>query len=306
MIEVDHATPAMRRIATDSARMDLVAHGLLFGEGPLWHAAEGALYWTDILGDTIWKWTPGVGRELVMRPSGKANGMTLDGERRRVVAGWGARSIWRVEHDGSTVTLASKYAGRRINTPNDLVVKSDGAIYWTDSSGALFIPGMEGDDVQRYIDTHPVFRLAPGEEEPSVATEGVVSYPNGLAFSPDESVMYVADTWAANVRAFAVADDGSLEGEGTVFYELVGEEPGVADGIKVDVDGNVYVTGPGGVHVTDSAGNLVGRIRVSGHATNMAWGDADWQSLYVTTYSSVYRVRLGVAGVPVAPLSEGA
>lgn len=298
MVEVDRAAPGLARIVTDRSGLDLIAHDLSFGEGPVWSVEEGALYWVDILGDAIWKWTPGVGRSLVMRPSGKANGMTFDLDGRRVVAGWGSRSVWRVERDGSIETVATHYDGRRINTPNDIVVRSDGSIYWTDPTGALFIPGMEGDDVQRYLDSHPVFRLSADGGTVAVVTEDVL-YPNGLAFSPDESTLYVADTWRAQVVAFPVAADGGVAGPGTVFYQLVGDEPGVADGMKVDVEGNVYVTGPAGVHVIDPDGTLLGRLKISGHTTNMAWGDADWRSLYVTTYSSVYRIRLGIPGIPV-------
>lgn len=303
MIDTDRAASGFEHIVTAGARMDLIAHDLLFGEGPVWNAEEHALYWVDILGDCIWRWAPGAGRELVMRPSGKANGMTLDARGRRVVAGWGSRSIWRVERDGSIVTLATHFEGRRINSPNDLVVRSDGCIFWTDPTGALFIPGMEGPDVQRYLDSHPVFRLSADGRTVSLVTESL-AYPNGLAFSPDERTLYVADTWRAEVVAFPVRADGVVLDRGEVFYRLVGDEPGVADGMKLDTEGNVYVTGPAGVHVVDPGGRLLGRIRLPGHTTNMAWGDDDWHSLYVTTYSSVYRLRLGVAGLPV-PAAEG-
>lgn len=307
MIRTDHATPELERIVAGASRLDLIAQGLLFGEGPLWHAQEGALYWVDILGDTIHRWTPGVGREVVLHPSTKANGLTLDFEGRLLCAGWASRSVWRREHDGTIVDLATEWQGRRINTPNDLVVRSDGSIYWTDSSGALFIPGMAGEDVQRYLDTHPVFRVFPDDGRVELVTEAV-SYPNGLAFSPDESILYVADTWSRNVQAFDVAPDGTLAGGGRVFYALVGEEPGVADGMKVDVEGNVYVTGPAGIHVIAPDGRLLGRIKVPGHTTNLAWGEDDWRTLFVTTYSSVYRMRLGIPGMPVptVPAAEAA
>jgi gluconolactonase len=299
------ATDLQRReldeLLPSSSQLDLVAHGLLFGEGPVWHPTERALYWSDILGDATWRWEPGVGREVVMRPTTKANGMTLDADLRRVVAGWGSRSVWRVEHDGSITTLASEYEGRRFNTPNDVVVDTRGLVYWTDSTGAMFIPGMDGDDAQRYLDMQAVFRVDPDSGEVAMLTDELL-YPNGLAFSPDESRLYVTDTWGRRVTVFDVDASGAL-GAPVTFYELVGEEPGVADGIKVDVQGNVYVTGPAGVHILDAAGNLLGRLKVPGHATNMAWGDDDWQTLYITSYSSVFRVRMGVPGIP-APREE--
>ena len=303
MVHTDMEQPELGRIVTSSSRVEVIAHGMLFGEGPVWHAAEGTLYWVDIMKDTIWKWTPGVGQAVVMRPSGRANGMTLDAKRRRVVAGWSTRTIWRVEHDGSIVTIADSYEGKKLNTPNDIVVKSDGSIYWTDPSGALFIPGMEGEDLQRYIDTHPVLRLSPDGDEVSLVTDEL-QYPNGLAFSPDESILYVADTWGHTVVAYDVLEDGSVAVPGRVFYSLVGDEPRRADGVKLDVEGNVYVTGPGGIHVISPAGKLIGRLLFEGHVANMAWGDDDWHSLYVTGREKVYRVRLGIQGVAVCPIKE--
>lgn len=298
MIEVDLAQPDLHEVVSSASRLDTVAHGLLFGEGPVWHSAEACLYWADILGDTIWRWRPRAGAEIVMRPSGKANGMTFDRTHRRVVAGWSSRSIWRAEHDGSITTLATHFNGHKINTPNDVVVSSGGAIYWTDCSGALFIPGMDGGDLQRYLDTHPVFRLSPDEQTITLLTDDM-PYPNGLAFSPDESLLYVADTYQSHVRAFSMHSDGTFADNGPVLYTLVGDEPGVADGLKVDSEGNIYVTGPGGIHVVTPLGRLMGRLRIPGHVTNMAWGDHDWRTLYITTYSSVYRIRLRIPGLPV-------
>ena len=305
-MHTDMEAPGFERIVSRDATLDVVAHGIFFGEGPVWDARNGCLFYTDIIGDTIWKWTPGLGHEVVVRPSNKADGLTLDREGRLVVAGWASRTVWRIEPDGSFVTLASHYDGQKLNTPNDIVVKSDGAIYWTDPTGALFNVGMAGpeDDIQRYLDFHGVFRLAPDDGPLSLAIEDC-AYPNGLCFSPDESLLYVNDTWLANIRVFDVRPDGSV-GNARLFYELVGHEPGVADGMKVDVEGNVYVTGPGGIHVIDPRGNLLGRLRLPAHATNLAFGDADWRTLYVTTHSPglVYRVRLNVPGMPV-PVLEG-
>jgi gluconolactonase len=296
-MDVDMASPGLEQIVPKEASLDRIAYGLAFSEGPVWNARQECLLYVDIIGDTIWKWTPGIGSEIVLRPSFKADGMTYDRQGRLVVAGWASRTVWRMEHDGSIVTLASHYQGKKLNTPNDIVVKSDGAIYWTDPSGALYNLGMAGDDVQRYLDFHGVFRLSPDGSTMALVIEDCV-YPNGLAFSPDESLIYVNDTRLANIRVFDVLPDGSVSNP-RLFYTLVGDESGVADGMKIDTLGNVYCTGPGGIQVIDPRGHLLGRLRIPGHTTNMAWGDADWRSLYVTTFDSVYRLKLNVPGIPV-------
>lgn len=223
--------------------------------------------------------------------------MTYDRQGRLVVAGWASRTVWRMEHDGSIVTRASHYQGKKINTPNDIVVKSNGAIFWTDPPMAMYIPGMAGDDVQRYLDFIGVFRLSPDGSTLTPVADDFVN-PNGLAFSPDESLLYINDTSRRHIRVFEVQPDGTLH-NGRLFYEARGDEPGNPDGMKVDAEGNVYYTGPAGIRVIDPRRNLLGRMKLPGYVTNMAWGDADWQSLYITTRDSVYRVKLHVAGVPV-------
>ena len=297
-MDIDMATPEVRRLIPEQGYFEEIASGLTFGEGPVWHRRERALYWTDIVGDVVWKWRRGVGREVVINGSGKANGMTVDREGRLVVAGWGSRRIWRRENDGSITTLASHYEGKKLNSPNDVVVKSDGSIYWTDSPGACFIPGMAGEDIQRYLDIQGVFRLSPdGGTVTLVAAD--CNYPNGLAFSHDEKKLYVTDTRVGLIRVYDVREDGSL-GPGSIFNKLVGSEPGVGDGIKVDVEGTIYSTGPGGIHILKPDGSLIGRIKIPGHhCTNLAWGDDDWKSLYLTTFPKVLKMRVRVPGVPV-------
>lgn len=294
-MDIERIAPGLDRIVESHPPFDRVAHGIQFGEGPVWDRRTGQLYFVDILGNTIWKWKPGVGREVVLHPSGYADGMTFDRDGRLLVAGWSLRTVWRFEKDGSIKTLVSHYQGKKINTPNDIVVKSDGSIYWTDSRGGLIIPGMVPEDCQQYLDYQGVFRLAPDGKQISLVI-GDCQSPNGLAFTPDESVLYVNDTLLGHIRAFDVRADGSL-GPGRLFYKLMGKEEGVADGMKVDVEGNVYCTGPGGIHVMDPKGNLLGRLKIHGHCTNMGWGDGDWRSLYITTHDSVYRMRVKIPGV---------
>jgi gluconolactonase len=295
-MEFDMAAPGFERLVPRDSALGVVAHDLQFGEGPVWNRRTNEMYWVDIIGDSIWKWKEGVGRKLVMSPSYRADGMTFDREGRLVVAGWSWRRVWRMELDGSITTLCTEFEGQKLNSPNDIVVKSDGAIYFTDPSGGLNNVEMHGDDVQRYMDYHGVFRISP-DGRTTLATRDFV-YPNGLAFSPDEALLYINDTRQNLIRVYDVADDGALK-NGRLFSKLEGPEPGVADGMKVDVEGNVYCTGPAGIHVFSPQGKLLGRIIIPGHSTNLGFGDADWRTLYITTYTSLFRVRMGVPGISV-------
>jgi gluconolactonase len=287
----------IERLVEKNPPLDRIAHGQVFGEGPVWDRRKGELYWVEIIGNTIWKWKPGVGSSVVLKPSSHANGMTFDQQGRLTVAGWSKRSVWRFEHDGSITTIASHYQGKKINSPNDIVVKSDGSTWFTDSAGGLVIPGMVAEDVQRYLPFQGVYRITPDGKALQLAIEDV-SYPNGLCFSPDEKRLYVNDSRMGIIRVWKVSSGNQVSG-GKVFHKMQGADAGVADGMKCDVEGNVYCTGPGGVHIISPAGKLLGRLKVPGHSTNMCWGDDDWCSLYVTTYDSVYRTRVKVPGVAV-------
>lgn len=290
-------SPKFHDIVPRDAVLERVSHGHIFTEGPVWNSREGALYWTDIIGDTIWKWNPGVGKSVVLRPSGKANGMTFDKQGRLLVAGWSNRTVWRMALDGVITPLATHYQGKKLGTPNDIVVKSDGAVYFTDPPGGVGIVEMEGEDLQQYLDFSGVYRLNPDTGEFSLLTDSVPGC-NGLAFSPDESVLYVNDTGGRYIDVFDVQPDGTLKNSRR-FADVVGEEPGNPDGMKVDVQGHVYCTGPAGIHVFDPSGNCLGRLKVPEHCSNMAWGDADWKTLYITARTSVYRMRLAIQGIAV-------
>jgi gluconolactonase len=296
-MHTEAASPKFHDIAPKNASLERVSHGHIFTEGPVWNAREGALYWTDIIGNTIWKWTPGVGRSVVLRPSGKANGMTFDKEGRLLVAGWTNRTVWRMELDGSIVPLATHYDGKKIGTPNDIVTKSDGSIYFTDPPGGVGIVEMEGEDLQQYLDYSGVYRLEPKSRTLTLLTDDVPGC-NGLTFSPDEKTLYVNDTGGRFIQAYDVQADGTLRNSRR-FADIVGEEAGNPDGMKVDVQGNVYCTGPAGIHVFDPAGQYLGRLKVPEHCANMAWGDADWKTMYITARTSVYRMRLSIPGIPV-------
>jgi len=294
-MDVEFLAAGMKDLFESNPPLDHVAGGISFAEGPVWDKRKQCLMFSEIIGSRIHRWTPGVGLETVMEATGHANGMTFDRDARLLVAGWSRRTVWRIEKDGSTTTLASHYQNKKLNTPNDIVVRSDGTIYFTDSDGGLFIPAMDGEDIQKYLEFSGVYRIsADGRTCEPVITD--MSFPNGIAFSPDESLLYVTDTWQKNIKVFDVKPDGSVT-NGRVFYELYGHEPGHADGVKVDRAGNVYATGQAGIHVIDPQGRLLGRLRIPGETTNLAWGGDNWRTLYITTFHSVFRTRVQVQGI---------
>ena len=295
-VEVDMCAPGWEDIVDTSPPIDVIARDIIFGEGPTWDAKNKRLFFTDIIGGTIWKWTPGIGQEAILSPSTKANGTCLDLENRLVVAGWGGRTIFRLEHDGTWKTLADKWQGKKFNSPNDIVVSSDGSIWFTDPPGGTLNVGMVGPDMQRYLDTQPVFRISP-DGELSVVTEDFV-YPNGLCFSPDEKILYVNCSRERLIRAYDVGPDGTV-GPARIFHAYSGPERGVPDGLKCDTAGNVWCTAPGGVWVHAPSGEVIVRIKTPGqHATNIAFGGDDWKSLFITLVGSVVRTRINIAGLP--------
>ena len=298
-MDIDKIAPGLERLIDPMATLDVVAHGMAFGEGPGWDRRTRQLYWVDIIGSSIWKWKPGVGKELVMHPTGFANGMTFDKQGRLLVCGWSSRNVWRMEKDGGISILTERCDGRKYNSPNDIVMRSDGTVYFTDSAGGLVNIGMvaAGTDIQRQSEVQGVYRISPDGKKVSLAA-GTIGYPNGLAFSPDEKLLYVNDTRVNKLYVHDVRPDGSL-GETREWAQLQGSEAGAADGMKVDSEGNVYTSGPGGIHILDASANLLGRIRFPAHVSNMCWGEDDWKTLFITDHHCVYRTRVKVAGVPV-------
>jgi gluconolactonase len=299
-VEVDMLTPEGERIVGKDLPLDIIARDILFGEGPVWDARNKQLFFTDIIGDTIWKWKPGGKggtQEALLQPTAKANGMALDLENRLLVAGWGGRTVFRFEKDGSRTVLADRWEGKKLNSPNDIVVKSDGSIWFTDPPGGLYNVGMVAEDLQRYLDNQPVFRIAPDGRKMTIVADDNV-YPNGLCFSPDEKLLYVNCSRERVIREYDVKADGTLS-RSRVFYQYTGPERGVPDGLKCDVEGNVWCTAPGGVWVHDRSGKPLARIKTPGHhPTNLAFGDDDWRSVYLTMIGSVLRTRVNIAGVP--------
>ncbi len=282
-------------IVPEGAKLERLATGFLFTEGPIWDAANGCLFFSDIPGNKMRRWTPGKGAETFREPSGKSNGLTLDKQGRLIACEHANRRVSRTEKDGTVSTIADRYEGKRLNSPNDVMVKSDGSIYFSDPPYGLTAEfGVLG---EQELPFQGVYRLSPDGGTLTLLVDDFEK-PNGLAFSPDESLLYVDDTDRAHVRVFDVNPDGTIS-NGRVFAELKGDEAGNVDGLKVDSQGNVYVTGPGGIFVFDPSGDKLGRIDVPEVAANIAWGDADWKTLYITASTSIYRIRLEVNGIKV-------
>ncbi|MFN3347626.1 SMP-30/gluconolactonase/LRE family protein [Pseudorhodoplanes sp.] len=284
---------AMSNIVAKDARVEVIGSGFFFTEGPVWDAAQGCLYFSDIPANAIHQWQPDSGLAVFRTPSGKSNGLTRDREGRLLVCEHAGRRVSRIDSDGNAKTLASHYKGRRLNSPNDLVVKSDGSIYFTDPPYGLNPTFGVAESPE--LDFAGVYRVAPDGSEIAVLADNCT--PNGLAFSPDEKRLYVADTEQNHLLVYDVGPDGGLFG-GRVFASIPGSSL-APDGIKVDREGRVFVTGAGGVWILDPGGDCLGIIPVPELPANLAWGDADWSTLYITARTSVYRIRMETAGLPV-------
>ena len=294
---IEQLDPALDAIIDKSQPIQELATGyggdLGPAEGPLWWKEGGYLLFNDIHTSRRLKYTPGKGVTVDLEPTNRANGLTRDLQGRLISCEHDTRRVTRRELDGSLTVVANSFQGRRLNRPNDVVVKSDGAIYFTDP-GANIVP--EQWDLQY----SGVYRVTGDLGTKSLLTETFVG-PNGIAFTPDERVLYVNDSRRRHIRAFELLPNGMLAKQtDTVFADLAGSEPGVPDGMKVDVAGNVYCGGSGGLYILNAQGKKLGRI-VHGHpaTTNIAFGGDDWKTLYFTSRGTLFSVNLKVAGVPV-------
>lgn len=263
-------------------------------EGPVWWHEGGYLLFSDIQNNRRMKYQPGVGVTVDKEKVNHHNGLTRDLQGRLVCCENSRRRVTRWEQDGSYTVIMNSFQGQQLWRPNDIVVKSDGCIYFTD-------PWTGHAAQQEWDRTYPaVFRVTPDLGTKTLLTSDFVM-PNGLAFSPDESVLYIIDSSRKHIRAFNVSPGGLLVKESDrVFVELKGEESGGPDGMKVDVAGNVYCGGPGGIFIMDPSGKKLGRI-AHGYSgtTNMAFGGDDWKTLFFTSRNQLGSVRVKIPGVAV-------
>jgi len=301
--------PEFRRLIDEYAPVRQVASGFTFTEGPVWHPREQHLLFSDMPADVRRRFD-GSGVREVMRPSNKANGLTYDHDLNLIACEHATSSLVRFTPDGRREVLATHFEGRELNSPNDVCVRSDGSIYFSDPwYGRMPVYGVER---PRQLGWQGVFRLRPGQTsgEPQLLVDRYTfSQPNGLCFSPDESRLYINDTEQANIRVYEVRSDGSLA-NGRLFASGIKDslKPGVPDGMKCDAEGNVWVAAPGGIWVYDPQGNLLGKIPVPELVANLHWGGADWRTLYITATTSLYAVatRVGPRNEPFMRADAGA
>ncbi len=281
-----------RAVIGDDVEIEEVGSGFEFTEGPIWNHVEKHIIFSDIPGNVMRRWRPDGSVETWRQPSNMANGNAYDREGRVVTCEHATSRVTRTEQDGSVTTLAAHYGDKELNSPNDIVVKRDGTVYFTDPGfGRMEYYGLPR---PQSLDFQGVYRLEPDSGELTLLAEDF-DQPNGLCFSLDESQLFVNDTMRGHVRVFEVNQDGRLA-KGRVWAELTGDRDGVPDGMKIDSGGNLYVTGPGGIHVFAPDATCLGVIYMPQGCANFCWGEDDMKSLFVTATTSLYRVRVRVAG----------
>ncbi len=295
----------INEIVPPNFQVEKVAEGFTFIEGPIW-IPEGYLLFSDTVDNVIYKWTPDNKVSIFRHNSGYSgsdtsafreagsNGLTLDSQGRLTINELGNRRVTRLEADGQVTVMADKYEGKKLNSPNDLVYKSDGSLYFTDPPFGLL---KTFDDPNKELPFSGVYRVADGKVK---LINRDLTGPNGLAFSHDEKHLYVGN-WNVNQRVimrYEIDADGNLS-RGKVFVDMADtpQDNQAPDGMKVDKKGNLYIAGPGGVWIVSPEGEHLGLIRVPELPANMAWGDSDGKTLYLTARSGLYRVRLNIPGV---------
>lgn len=268
-----------------------VAAGFQGCEGPVWMGSY--LLFSDIPSNRIVRWEmrpEGPWVTTYRWPSGRVNGNTLDRQGRLISCEYTGRGVTRTEPDGTITMLADRYDSRRLSSPNDVVVKSDGAVYFTDPPAGLRFSGDP-----REQEVNGVYRLSPDAKTLTRVVDDFET-PNGLCFSPDETLLYINDSRKRQLWVFDVNEDGTLQ-NGRLFAEPSGEQRGVPDGMKMDTEGRLYTTGPGGIWIFAPDGTHVGTIETPEPPRNLAWGDPDWKTLYLTMLTSLYRVRMKTQGI---------
>lgn len=307
MTKIESKHPNFERLVGKTPAIELLATGFTFTEGPVWQGDH--LLFSDIPGNRLIRYQmleEGPAVTTFRYPSNNSNGNTLDNQGRLLTCEHSTRRVTRTELDGSITVLATRYKTWRLSSPNDVVVRADGTIYFTDPPY-----GICNAERDRDIPFNGVYKVGPDGNDMTLIANFELEIPNGLAFSPDQQTLYIAnstsltgETYPKKYRlmAYPVNRDGTL-GAGTVFATMAGQEgeDGKLDSFKVDIEGNIYSSGPFGLWIYAPDGTLLGRIKTPEMMSNAAWGDADWKSLYLTCTTGLYRLRVNVPGIPVGP-----
>ena len=279
------------------ADVEELFQGSLWAEGPVWFNDGGFLLWSDIPNNRMLRWVPDLGTGLFRAPANFTNGHTRDRQGRLVSCEHGPRRVTRTEADGSLTVIADKYGGKRLNSPNDVVVKSDGSIWFTDPSYGI-LSDYEGYKAEMEQAGCFVYRVDPHSGELRIVADDFVK-PNGLAFAPDEKTLYVADSGFSHdphaphhIRAFDVSEDGTLS-KGKVFFDV---SPGSPDGLRLDVEGNVWTSCKDGVICIDPMGHALGKIRLPQTVSNLTFGGPRRNRLFITATKSLYAIYVATTG----------
>lgn len=289
---IEVRNPRLRTVVDKNSELELLSSDFQFTEGPIWDGYKGQLTFSDIPGDTIYTWTHRDGVAVFRRPSNKANGNAYDRYGRILTCEHATSRVTRTDETGEVSVLATHYESNELNSPNDIIAKSDGAVYFTDPNfGRREFFGVPR---EQELSFQGVYRIDPEHGELTLLLSHL-DQPNGLTFSPDESFLYVNDTTHNRIYCYDVRSDGMVENE-RWFAEVDGDGPGAADGLKADSEGNVYCTGPGGIHVFDGSGTFLGVIAIPEQTANFAFGGDDLCSVFVTASTSLYRFRVKVPG----------
>jgi gluconolactonase len=293
----EHHEKEFTHLVVGSANLDTLYTDCRWAEGPCWFGDANCLIWSDIPNNRMLRWVPDGGVSVFRHNSNFVNGNTRDREGRLISCSHGGRNVVRTEVDGSLTVLADSYRGKRLNAPNDVVVKSDGSIWFTDP-GYGILSDYEGFKGEFEQDGCFVFRLDPATGEMAVVVDDFVR-PNGLAFSPDESILYVADSAYSHgadlprhIRAFDVGADNVLS-KGRVFVEI---KPGLPDGFRIDVDGNIWTSAGDGVHCYNPSGVLLGKILTPNTVANVEFGGPRRNRLFIAATESLHAIYLATNG----------
>ncbi len=291
---VEVRSDKLTQLVDENVEVEQLGSGFTFTEGPIWNPQGQYLLFSDMPGDTRRRWDESGGVSVVASPSNKGNGMTLDTSGRLIVCEHSTSSVVAMDADGKgsgREVLASHYDGKELNSPNDVVIHSSGAIYFSDPTYGR-MPGF-GVEREQDLDFQGVYRIPPGGGDTELMVDDF-GQPNGLCFSPDESLLYINDTTKAHIRVFDVGSDGKLSG-GRLVAENIGtaslEKLDLVDGMKCDERGNIWITGPNGVWVIGPDGEVLGVVGIPESVGNLHWGGPDWSWMFVCASTGLYRFQ---------------